>query len=387
MVEKSQPFLMKHGLDQEAVEKICHHLLAAGADFSADQFKKDIHSSLAQLELKDRVHHIIAIMGKHLPQSFPQAAKILGNIRNHWQDEIPRDNKPTMYAAWPIIDYVAEYGINHPEIALPLLRYLTPLFTAEFAIRPFLNLHPDQAYNSMLLWCLDTDHHVRRLASEGIRPRLPWGKQLPQYIQDPTPVVSLLENLKDDPSDYVRRSVANNLNDISKDHPEVVIDTCQQWLEDSVSERQWIIRHATRTLVKAGNPEVFPLLGYTKNPMVSIDAFTLTPPDRDESSPDPARIEIGNSIKLQLQLTSTQKSTQKIVIDYAVHYRKSNGKTAAKVFKWKNITLLPGQQLTLHKSQLFKQTSTRKLYAGEHHVEVLINGQATKAPNIIFTLL
>jgi len=366
MAEKKQQFLMKDGLGRSATERICDMLIAAGADFSPQQFKKDAYSSLASLELKERVHHIITVMAHHLPDSFPKAAKILEKVPDHWPKKPPRDDKQTMFAAWPIIDYVAEYGINHPEIALPLLRNLTPLFSAEFAIRPFLNLHAEETYHTMLLWCLDSNEHVRRLASEGIRPRLPWGKQLPQYIADPIPVISLLENLKDDPSDYVRRSVANNLNDISKDHPDIVIQTCHQWLKDAVSERLWIIRHATRTLVKSGHPDVFPLLGFTKTPQINIDLFKI----------DQTSILIGNKISIQLQLTSTCTAPQKIVIDYAVHYMKANGRFAAKVFKWKNLTLEPLQRLTLKKTHSFKKISTRKLYPGDHQVELLINGKA-----------
>lgn len=377
MTEKSQQFLMKDGLDTAAVERICDSLLAAGAEFPPESFKKDAHSSLAELELKQRVHHLIAVMGRYLPSFFPDAAKILGNIRNHWPDTTPRDEKDTMFAAWPIIDYVAEYGINHPKIALPLLRYLTPLFSAEFAIRPFLNLHAEETYNTMLLWCLDSDPHVRRLASEGIRPRLPWGKQLSQYIETPLPVISLLENLKDDPSDYVRRSVANNLNDISKDHPDLVIQTCQQWLSESVSERQWVIRHATRTLVKSGHPAVFKLLGYTKKPQITIDSFGI----------NQTSIKTGDTLALQLQVTSTSQTRQKVVIDYAVYYLKANGTSVAKVFKWKNLTLSPQQQTTLHKLQSFKKTSTRKLYSGAHSIEILINGKKSSSTSKVeFTL-
>ena len=216
--------LAKNGLGEAAVERIIDALQAAGAHFCADSFRRDALSTLSQLELKDRVRHLITVMSVHLPSSFPETAYILGELKEHWpKEDEGEDEKQYYFAAWPIVDYVAKYGLNHPEIALPLLRYLTPLFTAEFAIRPFLEVHPEETYSQMLMWCLDSNEHVRRLASEGIRPRLPWGKQLPQYIKNPAPVISLLENLKDDPSDYVRRSVANNLNDISKDHPELVI--------------------------------------------------------------------------------------------------------------------------------------------------------------------
>lgn len=355
---------MKDGLGEAAVERIIDALQAAGAGFSRDSFLRDALSVLENLELKDRVRHIITVMGVHLPASFPETAAILGEIRDHWPETDARD-KRQIFAAWPIVDYVAAHGLNHPQIALPLLRYLTPMFSAEFAIRAFLEVHPEQTYSQMLLWCLDSNAHVRRLASEGIRPRLPWGKQLPQYIDNPKPVISLLENLKDDPSDYVRRSVANNLNDVSKDHPDLVIETCRRWQADKVSARQWIIRHATRTMVKDGYRDVFPLLGYTRRPKLDIRHPELST----------THLLLGDALGISTRITSTSTDKQYVVIDYAVHYMKSSGKTASKVFKWKNLRLKPGQSVTLEKSHPFKKITTRRHYPGGHKIEILVNGR------------
>lgn len=366
----AENLLMKDGLGEEAVDCIIGALLAAGADFQADTFRRDALQPLQWLELKERVRHLVAVMGTHLPPSFPDASAILSNIRNHWPDH--SHDKRLMFAAWPVIDYVAAYGLYHPAVALPLLRHLTPLFTAEFAIRPFLETHPDETYNQMLLWCLDPNPHVRRLASEGIRPRLPWGKQLPQYIADPTPVISLLENLKDDPSDYVRRSVANNLNDISKNHPELVIDTCHRWKSEKVAARQWIIRHATRTLVKRGHPEVFPLLGFTRSPKLEI-----TPPALSSH-----HLHLGDTLTFTTRITSTSAKKQHIVIDYAVHYMKANGKPAPKVFKWKNLRLKPGQSVTLEKPHPFKPITTRRHHPGTHKIQILVNGKPATATTL-----
>ena len=356
--------LMKDGLGEAAVERIIDALRSAGAGFSPEAFRKDTFPTLHRLELKDRVRHLITVMRVHLPSSFPETATILRTIPEHWPAD-ENDHAFQVYAAWPIIDYVAEHGLNHPDIALPLLRCLTPLFSAEFAIRPFLEVHTEQTYNQMLLWCMDPDDHVRRLASEGIRPRLPWGKQLPQYIDNPAPIISLLGNLKDDPSDYVRRSVANNLNDISKDHPELVIETCRRWQADKVAARQWIIRHATRTLVKAGHPAVFPLLGFTRKPKLHVSVPQLST----------SHLLLGDELSMSAQITSSSQAKQHVVIDYAVHYMKSNGKTTPKVFKWKNLHLKPGQSVTLKKSHSFKKITTRRHYQGAHKIEILVNGK------------
>jgi 3-methyladenine DNA glycosylase AlkC len=359
---------MKDHLDEVAVERIIRALHAAGAGFCPDAFRRDALPALQGLELKDRVRHLVTVMRVHLPPCFPEAAAILGCIREHWLSH-DDDYKLQVFAAWPIVDYVAECGLNHPEISLPLLRYLTPLFSAEFAIRSFLEVHNQQTYNQMLLWCMDADEHVRRLASEGIRPRLPWGKQLPRYIGDPAPVITLLENLKDDPSDYVRRSVANNLNDISKDHPELVIETCERWMSEKVAARQWIIRHATRTLVKEGHPMVFALLGFTRKPKLRVP-----PPELSTT-----HLLLGENLGISIRITSSSEQKQHVVIDYAVHYARSKGKTTSKVFKWKNLRLGPGQSVTLEKSHPFKKITSRRHYPGAHKIEILVNGQAMAA--------
>ncbi|MGB2402270.1 MAG: DNA alkylation repair protein [Akkermansiaceae bacterium] len=355
--------LTKDGLGEAAVDRIIDVLEAAGARFCSESFRRNALSSLDQLELKDRVRHLITVMSVHLPSSFPETAVILGKIKEHWPE--PDQDHQYYFAAWPVVDYIAKFGLNHPKIALPLLRKLTPLFTAEFAIRSFLEVHPEETYNQMLMWCLDSDEHVRRLASEGTRPRLPWGKHLPQYIKDPAPVISLLENLKDDPSDYVRRSVANNLNDISKDHPELVIETCKSWQTEKVAARDWIIRHATRTLVKDGHPKVFPLLGYTRRPQISAKPPVLSS----------HHLMLGDPLGIEVNISSRSAEKQYVVVDYAVHYIKANGQSSAKVFKWKNLRLKPEQAVTLEKAHPFKKVTTRRHYPGTHKIELLINGK------------
>lgn len=355
---------MKDGLNETAIHRLSRGLRDAGADFSEASFYRDAIVDLDSLELRQRVDHLIDVMSYHLPDNFTDVALILSKVREHWDHGDPAD-KLSAFAAWPVVDYVAARGIQHPELSLSLLRYLTPLYSAEFAIRPFLFRYPEKTYNEMMLWCLDSDEHVRRLASEGIRPRLPWGSQLKQYIRDPLPVVALLETLIDDPSDYVRRSVGNNLNDISKDHPDLVIETCQRWMSDKVIARQWIIQRATRTLVKDGNPKVFPLLGYTKHPKLEVSALKLTP----------ELINMGESLQICVDLISNSEHPQRLVIDYAIHFMKANGKTSAKVFKWKNLNIQPEERVSLTKHHTIKVITTRAYYSGAHKVELLINGK------------
>ena len=285
-------------------------------------------------------------------------------MQANWPEGDPNDPLRS-FAAWPFIDYVAEYGIDHPETALPLLRKLTGLFSAEFAIRPFIINHHKVSYRHLQAWIHDDDYHVRRLVSEGTRPRLPWGQRLPGFCKDPSPVLALLEQLKDDVSESVRRSVANNLNDIAKDNPDQVISTCRRWKKNASSERQWIIRHATRSLVKSGHPGIFGLLGFTVNPRVNIEQMKL----------ERGRIKLGESLAFSAQVISSSQQKQKLVIDYAIHHVKANGARKPKVFKLGEKTLAPGESITVSKTHAIRLITTRKYYAGVHAVELLINGK------------
>lgn len=356
--------LMKDGLDAAAVERIADSLARVAPDFSRNRFVSDAIDGLAPLELKSRVRHISAALNDHLPTDFEKASDILLSLKANWIPGEPGDSQGG-FAAWPVIDYVGEYGLDHPEIALPVLKELTSLFSAEFSIRPFIIRHFELTYRHLDQWCDDSDEHVRRLVSESTRPRLPWGQRLPQFIVEPSPVVQLLEKLKDDPEEYVRRSVANNLNDISKDHPDQVVALCRRWGEGAGADRQWIVRHALRTLVKSGHPEVFGLLGYTENPKLEVRSLNIFP----------KQIYLGEAVEFTFEIQSTGKQRQKVVIDYAVHHMKANGKTSPKVFKYRTVELGPGEGVQLVKHHAINPITTRKYYPGAHAVDILVNGQ------------
>jgi 3-methyladenine DNA glycosylase AlkC len=357
--------LMKDGLDGDAIQRIANALEKTAQDFLPELFIDSSMTGIQSLELKDRVRHLIAVLHDCLPADFEETVDILMAIKPIWDWGDPDDNLAG-FAAWPIIDYIGEYGLDHPEKSLEALKELTSMFSAEFAIRPFIINHFNLTFQTLEEWTADPDEHVRRLVSEGSRPRLPWGQQLPQFIQDPSPVFQLLENLKDDPSEYVRRSVANNLNDISKDHPEQVIKTCKRWKRGAGKNRDSIIKHATRSLVKSGHPEVFGLLGFTENPKLSFQSLEVSP----------AEIQLGESIEFSLKLQSTHSKPQSVVIDYAIHHVKANGKTAPKVFKFRTLEIGPGETVELKKKHAIKPITTRNYYPGTHSVEILVNGKA-----------
>jgi len=359
----SEQKLMKDQLGEHAISQISQVLSICLTDFHQQQFIKQAMAGLYELELKQRVEHLIAVLADYLPVDFADAADVLLSMKRHWPNLSSVDSWGS-FTAWPLIDYVAVYGLNQPEIALTVLKKLTPLFSAEFAIRPFIEQHFDVTYQHLLRWTTDADENVRRLASEGSRPRLPWGKRLTQFCGDPDPILPILDQLKDDASLYVRRSVANNLNDIAKDHPAKVIRLCQSWSVDASAERQWLIRHALRSLVKSGHSEASVLLGYSNNPQLIIPIFQL----------NETRVMLGDTLKIEALLQSESVDTKKLVIDYRIHHVKANGSTTSKVFKWKNITLDGRQTISLKKRHSFKIITTRKYYAGTHVVDLLING-------------
>ena len=356
--------LMKDGLSTPAINRIAQALSLTLPDFPTPRFVVDAERGIRALELKDRVRHLMGVLHNFLPDDFEKTAEILIRLKNNWNPGDPADPLRG-FAAWPIIDYIGEYGLNHPNISLNALKELTSLFSAEFAIRPFFIKHTALTLKTTEDWCTNPNEDIRRLASEGSRPRLPWGPQLPAFIKDPTPLFNVLEKLKDDPSEYVRRSVANNLNDISKDHPEQVITLCKRWQKNASPERKWIIRHATRTLVKAGHPDVFGLLGHTASPKIGFQSLEVFP----------KRIKLGESIEFRVKLQSEHSKPQSIVIDYAIHHMKANGKTAPKVFKFRTVKIDPGETVEFSKRHAIKPITTRNYYPGKHAVEILINGK------------
>jgi 3-methyladenine DNA glycosylase AlkC len=216
-------------------------------------------------------------------------------------------------------------------------------------------------------WTASPDEHVRRLASEGSRPRLPWGARLETFIVDPSPTLPILTALRADPSLYVRKSVANHLNDITKDHPERVLDFVGTW-DPTNAHTAWIIRHALRTLIKRGHPRALALLGAGAAPKLDTQ-FKVSP----------ARLVLGDALTLIARLVSTHAHPQSLIVDYVVHYIRSGGSTSEKVFKWKQLTMAPGETVTLTKRQVIRDFSTRRHYAGRHCVELQINGRRLAA--------
>lgn len=355
--------LMKDGLGVHAIQRIANSLALVVPGFNARAFEKEAVRGLDELELKARVHHLIAILHRHYDLPFKKLSKYLQDLPEVWDRGSAANNKAG-FAAWPLIDYIATHGLQHPQEALQTLEKLTSLFSAEFAIRPFIQQHTDFTYARLLAWCEHPSEHVRRLASEGSRPRLPWGMRLPQFINNPEPLVAILQQLKADESLYVRRSVANNLNDISKDNPEWMINICRSWLEDRHGHTNWIVKHGLRSLVKAGDARVFPLLGYAAAPDLVASDIKL----------NKKRITVGDALTFSCALTAANRA-QNVVVDYVVYFMKANGKLAPKVFKLKNMVLVADETIVITKSYSFKPINTRRYYTGAHQLAIQVNGK------------
>jgi len=356
--------LMKDGLNLVSAERIANAILPVYPDFSVEPFLQKIELGLAPLELKERVNHFIEVLAKHLPQDFVDCHHILTQIKPYWDYGNP-DDPLRSFAAWPVTDFVAKYGLDSPELAFDCLHYLTSLFSAEFAIRPFIEKYPKLSSEYLKVWATDEDYHVRRLTSEGTRPRLPWGIRLQQFCLDPSPNLALLEQLKDDDSEYVRRSVANHLNDIAKDNPDIVINMCREWQKNASKNTQWLIKHACRSLIKSGKQEVFPLLGFTESPQIKVAILSLSN----------LELILGESLTFNVQITSTSNSKQRLAVDFVIYHMKANGQLSPKVFKLKELTLTSKETAEVSKKHKIKAITTRKYYSGKHQIAIQVNGK------------
>jgi 3-methyladenine DNA glycosylase AlkC len=354
---------MKESLDSKAVVRIADSFVLAYPAFDNVKFAKLACDGLEPKELKQRVNHIIEALLVVLPESFAECADIIEALVPVWIKG-NEDDAFQVFAAWPVIDFIAVKGEGQPHIALPLLKLTTALFSAEFAIRAFIKAYPQICYEYLESWLSDESEDVRRLISEGTRPRLPWAPKLSCAIVDPTRNIKLLSELKNDSSLYVRRSVANHLNDISKDHPDAVLDLCEAWYPKASDNLKWLIRHATRTLVKQGAPRVYPLLGYTADPKLASVILNV----------ETKRVVLGGDIAFEVVVESDAKEDQSIVVDFSLDLVKANGKRQSKVFKLKNISRSSGASQKIRKSMAIKEISTRRYYAGMQKISILING-------------
>jgi len=355
--------LLKDMIDRQLVEQIAGRIAVVHPPFEQGSFIASVSAELDDLELKQRFAWVADKLRKYLPDDYPTALEILLRILDDADGRFEPIEDPG-FRLLPIPTFVYRHGLDHLEASLDAMYMITRHTSCEGAIRPYIIHHPQATLARLHQWALDENEHVRRLASEGSRPRLPWWSQLTDLIADPTPSLALLERLKDDPSLYVRRSVANHLNDIGKDHPELLLARMEAWSKGASDERLWLINHALRTLVKRGDQRALAILGYGPA-AVELSNLRL----------EPAVLQFGDELEFGFSLRNIGAEAQNLMIDFVAHFLKANGSTAPKVFKLKKMRLPAGETASISKRVAIRPISTRKYYPGWQRLEIQVNGR------------
>ncbi|MGG8496880.1 DNA alkylation repair protein [Tenacibaculum sp. TC6] len=335
-------------------------------DFNTEAFLQTIYDDDWELkEYKQRMRHVAVSLKQHLPGNFNQHVTHILEIIQLLNSKGIRE-KSIEYMFFP--DFIELYGLDNFTVSVNAFETITQFTSCEFAVRPFIIQYEKEMIKQLHSWSAHKHVSVRRLASEGCRPRLPWAMALPSFKTDPSSIIPILTTLKNDSSEYVRRSVANNLNDISKDHPEMVIQLAQQWLGQS-KETDWVVKHACRTLLKQGNKEVMKLFGYSNIQSIQIASFKVHTPT----------VTIGDFLEFSFILQNQGKTPAKIRLEYGLYYLKANGNLARKVFKISEKMYPENSDSFIVRRQSFKLITTRKFYPGLHQVAIIINGHEFEA--------
>jgi len=361
-----EPF--KNVFSAELVACLADHLQKHVEGFDRSSFESSVLEELEGLELKARAQLIADHLHLALPEVLGERFRILRSMLHPVEDAKTGfesdDDGVRGWGVLPMSMVVGQHGLDELDGSLSLLAEMTKRFSSEFAVRYFLLDDQTRALSIISGWVTDPNRHVRRLVTEGTRPRLPWAMQLPQLMADPSPMLPYLEALRDDEEEYVRRSVANHLNDIAKDHPGLVAQLAKDWMQGADKNRERLIRHACRTLIKQGHP-------------VALEAFGLCPPELELESLtiETPIVDFGGALGFEAGLRSTSDKPQSLVIDYLVHFRKADGRLVGKVFKWKSFTLEPGHVHILERSHLIRPITTRRYYGGTQGLSLRINGR------------
>jgi 3-methyladenine DNA glycosylase AlkC len=362
----AEPLKNYYGPDIPA--RIARMITKVDSTFNAEAFLADALEGYQALELTARASQIADALGRHLPQDYDRAIEILIASLGP-KLEVAELTGMDVFVYLPHVFYVAKFGVDHFEASMRAQYELTQRFTAEYSIRVFLERDPERTLARLRQWAHDSNVHVRRLVSEGTRPRLPWAPRLRAFQADPRPVLELLELLKDDPELLVRRSVANNLNDIGKDNPVALLETCRRWMREATPERSWLVRHALRSAVKRGEPEALQILGFLPATGIQVTEIHIAP----------AAASIGESVRLTVELGNEGATTKPLLVQLRIHFVKGSGKLSPKVFEMKELELQAGESARISKTISLAQHTTRTHYPGEHRVEVLLNGQPSRA--------
>lgn len=323
--------------------------------FKAEAFVKEVTENFEPLSLNERMRNTSKVLQKYLPENYISTIGIMKEV-------IPQLKGGYTNLIFP--DFVAQFGQPNFSLSLDALKYFTQFGSSEFAIRTFLKQDLKATLNEMYKWANDENEHVRRLASEGSRSRLPWSFKLDAIIQNPSLTTPILQTLKADDALYVRKSVANHLNDITKDSPEHVLNLIKTW-DQSHPHTAWIIKRGCRSLLKQGDKKSMAVFNLTKDVKLAIKKISL----------NKSLLRLNDVLVFQFDLVSQKKTDQRLMVDYRIHYSKKSGVQLPKVFKLKELVLKPGETIAIKKQQRFQDFTTRKLHTGTHVLEIVINGE------------
>ncbi len=361
--------LLKNRYNSQSLHELAVRIKAVHPPFRVDDFVKCIMDETWEaLELKARMRKIAICLGDYLPSDYAQALAILDQTVASYSEE----ENDFIFMCFP--DFVEVYGQDacHWDLSIAALERYTMLSSSEFAVRPFIIKQEARMMAQMAAWARHDNAHVRRLASEGCRPALPWGQALPRFKKDPSPVFEILEQLKADPSLYVRKSVANHLNDISKTHPDLVAKLAKDWYGKH-EHTDWIVKHGCRTLLKKGNRDVLDIFGFADAACVHVDGFALAS----------SSVSIGETIAFSFAIEA--KKAVKVRLEYGIDFVKANGKRNRKIFQISELMLKENGKKLYTKSHSFAEISTRKHYPGTHSVTLIVNGVARGTLDFMLT--
>jgi 3-methyladenine DNA glycosylase AlkC len=361
---------LKNMYNLQYFERLCPHMQTAIPGFNSKDFISGIfNKSWPGMELKERVRHITLVLHNFMPKHFPDACGILISLSQVLKKAgITEQGFQTIF----LPDYIQVFGSDYMTESLHAIEEVTKLVSAEYAIRPFIIQNPKQAMKQMQAWSKHQNANVRRLSSEGCRPRLPWAMGIPEFKKDPTSILPILENLKDDPSEYVRRSVANNLNDIGKDHPELVLQIVKKW-QGKNADTDWIIKHGCRSLLKKGNNTALILHGFNPESRATIKNLLL--PKK--------RIKIGDVLTFDFNFVNQERTPSNFRLEYSIDYITASGKISRKIFKVTENKFKPDVLIPIARKQSFKDLTTRKHFKGKHVLSILVNGKRMASSDFI----
>ncbi|MCB0408952.1 MAG: DNA alkylation repair protein [Flavobacteriales bacterium] len=346
---------LKESYNKSFIEDLAIRIKNQFSDFNQDEFISSIlNNGIDEKELKERMRLITQTLNEFLPFSFPKQIEVLKTVAPHFGG----------IQGFVFSDFVETFGIDDFKVSIRALEVFTQYSTAEFAIRPFFLKYPEQTLQQMITWSQHHNYHVRRLSSEGARPKLPWSFPLKMFITDPIPVIPILENLKNDESEYVRKSVANHLNDISKTHPHLVLELAQKWY-GKTNQTNRVVKHGLRTLLKEGDKKALAIFNFDDTSNLSINGLNLLQ----------NKITIGDDLLFEFDVLNDSINSRNVRLEYKIDYVKSNGSLSSKVFHITELELKKSQNKKFKKKQSFKNMTTRKHYPGKHFISILANGE------------